>query len=236
MREITRSRSSSLLTFLLFVSVPFTHTPPGYNHSGKLGQIDFLDSVMGYANAQRMLDDIRAIVEFISQPQYKDLISMLGIVNEGACLQPTCPASDATCSPPYTLPCPSLFPSAAALTQRRSYLQAHNMIRGIAGYSAGYGPFISIQDDFQGTASWAGFLSGSDRIIFDTHPYFAFDGAPNDSPIAPSTDPLEAGGIWYTFVYTLHLPLRSSRSIVLYLSLCNSLFPPYLTPVSLLLI
>jgi hypothetical protein len=31
-----------------------------------------------------MLDDIRAIVEFISQPQYEDLISMLGIVNEGA--------------------------------------------------------------------------------------------------------------------------------------------------------
>jgi hypothetical protein len=39
-------------------------------------------------------------------------------------------------------------------------------------------------------------LPGSDRIIFDTHPYFAFDGAPNDSPIATSTDFLEAGGTW----------------------------------------
>jgi glucan 1,3-beta-glucosidase len=34
---------------------------------------------MGFANAQRMLDYIRIIVEFISQP---DLIPMFGIVHE----------------------------------------------------------------------------------------------------------------------------------------------------------
>ncbi|KAJ7792361.1 hypothetical protein B0H14DRAFT_2931584, partial [Mycena olivaceomarginata] len=37
---------------------------------------------------------------------------------------------------------------------------------------------------------------GSDRIIFDTHPYFVFDGAPNDSPITTGMDPLKAGGVW----------------------------------------
>ncbi|KAJ7889852.1 hypothetical protein B0H14DRAFT_3855605 [Mycena olivaceomarginata] len=42
-----RWRLFSLDTFLTppFVSVPFTRTPPGYNHSGKLGQINFLDGV-----------------------------------------------------------------------------------------------------------------------------------------------------------------------------------------------
>jgi hypothetical protein len=45
---------------------------------------------MGDANAQRMLDDIRAIVEFISQPEYKDPIPIFGIVNEGACLLQAC--------------------------------------------------------------------------------------------------------------------------------------------------
>ena len=35
------------------------------------------------------------------------------------------------------------------------------MIRGITGYGAGNGPFISIHDGFEGTASWAGFLPGS---------------------------------------------------------------------------
>ncbi|KAJ6486593.1 hypothetical protein DFH09DRAFT_1339606 [Mycena vulgaris] len=59
-----------------------------YNHSGNLGEINFFNGVMGYANAQRMLDYIRVIVEFISQlqSQYKDLIPLIGIVNEGACL------------------------------------------------------------------------------------------------------------------------------------------------------
>ena len=64
-----------------------------------------------------------------------------------------------------------------------SYLQAHDMIREITGFGDGHGPFISIHDGFQGTASWANFLPGSDRINLDTHPYFAFDGQPNDDPI-----------------------------------------------------
>ncbi|KAJ7805256.1 hypothetical protein B0H14DRAFT_3882991 [Mycena olivaceomarginata] len=42
---------------------------------------------------------------------------------------------------------------------------------------------------FQGTAFLAGFLPDSNRIILDTHPYFAFDGAPNNAPIATSRDP-----------------------------------------------
>ena len=39
----------------------------GYNHSGKLGQVNFMNGVMGYANAQRTLDYIRIITGFISQ-------------------------------------------------------------------------------------------------------------------------------------------------------------------------
>jgi glucan 1,3-beta-glucosidase len=37
---------------------------------------------MGIANAQRTLDYIRIITEFISQPEYQDLIPMFSIVNE----------------------------------------------------------------------------------------------------------------------------------------------------------
>ena len=55
---------------------------PGYNHSGKLGQINFMSGVMGLANAQRTLSYIRIITEFISQKEYKDLIPLFGIVNE----------------------------------------------------------------------------------------------------------------------------------------------------------
>jgi len=54
----------------------------GWNHSGKLGTIGVLSGPMGYANAQRSLDIIRVLAEFISQPQYKDVVAMFGIINE----------------------------------------------------------------------------------------------------------------------------------------------------------
>ena len=54
----------------------------GYNHSGKRGQINFLEGVMGFANAQRALEYIRVFTEFISQPQYSNVVQMFGIVNE----------------------------------------------------------------------------------------------------------------------------------------------------------
>ena len=37
-----------------------------YNHSGRIGLINFLNGVMGIANAQRGLEYIRVITEFIS--------------------------------------------------------------------------------------------------------------------------------------------------------------------------
>lgn len=37
---------------------------------------------MGIANAQRTLDYIRIITEFISQAEYQNLIPLFGIVNE----------------------------------------------------------------------------------------------------------------------------------------------------------
>jgi len=53
-----------------------------FNHSGKSGQINFMNGLMGIANAERMLDYIRIIAEFISQPEYRDVIQIFGIVNE----------------------------------------------------------------------------------------------------------------------------------------------------------
>ena len=54
----------------------------GWNHSGKLGSINVLNGPMGFANAQRSLDYIRILAEFISQPQYKDIVTMFGPTNE----------------------------------------------------------------------------------------------------------------------------------------------------------
>ena len=54
----------------------------GWNHSGRLGNINVLYGPMGINNAERSLDYIRIIAEFISQPEYKDVVVMFGITNE----------------------------------------------------------------------------------------------------------------------------------------------------------
>ncbi|KAJ3996200.1 glycoside hydrolase family 5 protein [Lentinula boryana] len=168
------------------------HTVPGsqngYNHSGKLGQVNFLNGVMGIANAQRTLNYIRIIVEFITQQEYLDVVPMFGIVNE------------------------ALLSTIGMDQLTEFYLEAHNMIRGITGLGAGNGPYISIHDGFVGLDSWAGFLPGSDRINIDTHPYFAFDDEPNDSPIATGLGS-DAGGIWPAQACNAWGPdINSSRS------------------------
>jgi glucan 1,3-beta-glucosidase len=69
------------------------------------------------------------------------------------------------------------------------------MIRGITGTGSGKGPYISVHDGFGGLATWGGFMTGSDRVILDTHPYFAFGGGANTQPIATGTG-AAAGGVW----------------------------------------
>ncbi|KAI6043526.1 glycoside hydrolase family 5 protein [Pisolithus marmoratus] len=151
------------------------HTIPGsqngYNHSGKMGTVNFLNGVMGVANAERALNYIRIITEFISQPEWQPVVPVFGIVNEA-------------------------LVSTIGMDQLTSfYLRAHDMIRNITGYGEGHGAYISIHDGFEGLPTWAGFLEGSDRIIIDTHPYFAFNGESNNAPIATGTG-LQAGGTW----------------------------------------
>lgn len=68
---------------------------------------------MGLANAQRTLDYIRVLTEFITQPEYQDLIPIFGIVNE---------------------------PTAGTAALSNFYLEAHNLIRNITGLGAGHGP------------------------------------------------------------------------------------------------
>ena len=153
------------------------------------GSINFLQGNMGLANAERTLYYIRVLTEFISQPEYRDVVTMFGIINE-----------------------PTI--SQDALTS--FYLQAHTMIRDITGLGEGHGPvcrsfflilhlevlitflvtlqYIVIHDAFH-TAEWSGFLKGSDRIALDTHPYFSF-GTISTAPIAVTGDGGLPGGGW----------------------------------------
>ncbi|KAF7301888.1 Glycoside hydrolase family 5 protein [Mycena indigotica] len=137
------------------------------------GQLSQRKYVTGIANAQRTLYYIRVLTEFISQPAYRDLIPIFGIVNE------------------------ALLGVIGKDQLTSFYLEAHNMIRDITGRGAGNGAYIAIHDGFQSLDSWAGFLQGSDRIMLDTHPYFSFGGI-DTSPINVNDGNGNPGGKWPT--------------------------------------
>lgn len=44
--------------------------------------MNFLNAVMGVANAQRTLDYIRIITEFITEDQWNMVVPVFGIINE----------------------------------------------------------------------------------------------------------------------------------------------------------
>lgn len=71
---------------------------------------------MGLANAQRTLYYIRVLTEFISQPAYRDLIPIFGIVNE------------------------ALLEVIGRDSLTSFYLEVHDMIRNITGKGEGNGP------------------------------------------------------------------------------------------------
>ncbi|KAJ7891447.1 hypothetical protein B0H13DRAFT_1887218 [Mycena leptocephala] len=110
------------------------------------------------------------IVELMSQSEYGDLIPMFGIVNE------------ATPTPRYSLPRRHPKRRAQLLHWHNDATTSKHATRFAA--SQARGPSSASTTASRAPHGGRASTPGSDRIIFDTHPWFAFDGAPNDSPIA----------------------------------------------------
>lgn len=136
------------------------HAVPGsqnaYNHSGRVGFINYLQGLMGKANGQRTLDYIRQIAQFISQPEIRNVVPMFSVINE-----------------PYAI-------SIGQPALQSWYSEVYSILRGIAGTGAGNGPYMTIHDGFLPLSSWSGFLGGGDRVAWDTHPYLCFGQQNND--------------------------------------------------------
>ncbi|KAL8284183.1 hypothetical protein RQP46_004932 [Phenoliferia psychrophenolica] len=130
------------------------HTAPGsqngWNHSGKTGSVGFMNGVMGVANAQRCLNHIRVLAEFLSIPENAEVVPMFGILNE-----------------------PQVWVMGDE-SLRSFYLEAYETVRNASGLGEGHGPMISIHDSFQGPSLWTDFLKGADRLALDQHLYLAF--------------------------------------------------------------
>lgn len=134
---------------------------------------------MGFANAQRTLDYIRIIAEFISQPQYSDVVVMFGVLNEprGSPIIGAAPL-EGLCVLSSFSRCQRETNSILS-----SYKAVYDTVREASSLGEGKGPFISYHEGFQGLDHYSGFLANADRIALDWHPYIAF-GSQSSSPIS----------------------------------------------------
>ncbi|KAG2218194.1 hypothetical protein INT45_006829 [Circinella minor] len=131
------------------------HTAPGsqngWNHSGRYGQIAFLNGVHGEENANRTLKIVETMIEFFNKPEWQDMVPIFGVLNEPAIFQ---------------------------LEKKRVekwYEDSYDSIRNITGVNDG--PYLTYHDGFIGLDSWNGFFDQNryKRVILESHMYLMFD-------------------------------------------------------------
>lgn len=118
----------------------------GWNHSGRQGNIGWLNGTDGALNAQRSLDIHTQLSEFFSQPRYKDIIAFYGLVNE-----PKMIALDTDAVVEWTA-------------------QAYEVVR-----KGGITANIVFGDGFLGLGNWKGQLQGHEGLVLDVHQYVIFN-------------------------------------------------------------
>ncbi|KAG0292662.1 hypothetical protein BGZ98_002504 [Dissophora globulifera] len=123
----------------------------GWNHSGRSGQIDWINGTMGPQNALRTLPYLEKMATFFSNPSYAHVNPIMGMLNEPAA---------------YII---------GAEKVMAWYKQAFATVRAATGTGEGHGPWAIIHDGFLGLEAWSGFMKGSDRLMLDAHQYIMFD-------------------------------------------------------------
>jgi glucan 1,3-beta-glucosidase len=118
----------------------------GWNHSGRQGEIGWLNGPDGDKNAQRTLDIHHQLSQFFSQPRYKNIVTMYGLVNE-----PRMVDIDTQ--------------SVLSWTQK-----AISQIR-----KDGITAVLVFGDGFFGLDNWQGKLQNEDNLLLDVHQYVIFN-------------------------------------------------------------
>lgn len=144
LRAIEYARKYGLRVKLDLHSVPGGAN--GWNHSGRLGPINWLNGTDGDLNGQKTLDLHAGMAEFFSQPRYKNIITMYGLVNEPKMIY--------------------LNPEDVVEWTTK----AHAVVR-----KAGYEGYIIFGDGFRGLDSWQGAFGSLDKMVLDVHQYVIFN-------------------------------------------------------------
>jgi glucan 1,3-beta-glucosidase len=121
------------------------HTAPGsqngWNHSGREGKVGWLDGTkQGETYAQDTVGVVSQIVEYFNKPQYANVVTLFGVLNEPAMMK---------------------IPKKRV---RSWYDTSYKAIRKILGY--GKGPLLTYHDGFAPLEEWEGFFTKDyERVI-----------------------------------------------------------------------
>lgn len=74
LKAVSWARKYGIRIYLDFHGLPGSQN--GWNHSGKGGVVNWMYGIMGLVNAQRSLENIRTLTEFISQDGIKEVVPM----------------------------------------------------------------------------------------------------------------------------------------------------------------
>jgi glucan 1,3-beta-glucosidase len=144
LRAIEYARQNGLRVNLDMHGAPGSQN--GWNHSGRQGDIGWLNGPDGDKNAQRWLDIHHKLSVFFAQKRYKNVVTMYGLVNE-----PRMVDLDTD--------------KVLKWTQK-----AIDQIRkdGITG-------ILVFGDGFMGLDNWQGKLQGNNDLLLDVHQYVIFN-------------------------------------------------------------
>ena len=118
----------------------------GWTHSGKVGTIGWLNGTDGALNGQRTIDIHNQLSQFFTQPRYKNLVTMYGLVNE---------------------------PRMVSLDTSSVLAWSEKAISTIRGN--GFDGIIVFGDGFMGLDNWQGKLQSDDKLLLDVHQYVIFN-------------------------------------------------------------
>ncbi|KAI8379238.1 glycoside hydrolase superfamily, partial [Radiomyces spectabilis] len=131
------------------------HTAPGsqngWNHSGRYGQIGWLNGTNGEENGKRTLKIVEQMITFFNKPEWDHVTPIFGVLNE-----------------------PAIFMLDKARV-KDWYRESYDAIRNITGPDSG--PILTYHEGFLGLTPWAGFFNTGyyRRVILETHTYLIFD-------------------------------------------------------------
>lgn len=144
LRSIEYARKYGLRVNLDLHALPGSQN--GWNHSGRQGNIGWLNGDDGALNGQRSLDLHTQLSKFFSQPRYKNVIVIYGLVNE---------------------PRMSALSVDDVITWTTS---AVDIVR-----NNGIQQLIAFGDGFLGLPKWQGKLQGIQGLVLDAHQYVIFN-------------------------------------------------------------